>query len=158
MMVKVLLICISIRHGNTLRIAESMAEVAGAEILKPSDVDEKVITNYDIIGLGSGIYYGKHHKSLFKLLDKLELKRKPVFIFYTSGAPKIPLLNGCDKALKKALKRKGSNVIGVFGCRGFSDYGPLKLIGGIHRDRPNEEDLEKSKKFIAKIIETYGKL
>ena len=151
-MAKVLLVCISIHHGNTLKVAEGMTEAVDAEILKPFDVDQDLIRRYDIIGFGSGIYYGRHHRSIFSLLDKIELKGKPVFIFYTSGAPKIPILNGCDEALKRKLRKKNAKIVGVFGCRGFSNPGPLKLVGGICKGRPSEEDLEKARKFVMEVV------
>jgi len=150
-MVKVLLICIS-SYGNTRKIAEAMAEAVGGEIHVPSEVSSKLIEEYDVIGLGSGIYYGKHHKSLFRLLNRADFRDKRVFIFYTSGFSRIPFLNGCEDALKKALIAKGAKVLGVFGCRGYCDHGLFKLVGGINKSRPNENDLNRAKNFITRIL------
>ena len=71
---KVLIICQSTHHGNTMKVAEAMAEILDAEIKRPAEVNVDEITGYDMIGLGSGIYNRKHHTSLFKLLDKLEVQ------------------------------------------------------------------------------------
>ena len=66
------IVCVSIHHGNTLKIAEAMAEVLEAEILSPRQVITKRLSDYDLIGLGSGIYFGKHHRSLLELAEAPE--------------------------------------------------------------------------------------
>jgi len=55
---------------------------------KPSHVNIEGIAKYNLIGLGSGIYGGKHHKSLFELINKSNVQNnKPVFIFSTASVP-----------------------------------------------------------------------
>lgn len=151
-MVKVLMICTSVHHGNTRKIAEAMAEAVGGETCTPLEMYPRLIDKYEVIGLGSGIYFGKHHKSLFKLLDKVCLKNKKVFIFYTSGISRIPFLNGCEDALRRALIVRGARILGIFGCRGYCDHGLFKLVEGINRGRPNEEDLDRARAFIFKTL------
>ncbi len=145
---KTLLICISIHHGNTEKIAKAMAEVLDAKLIKPREVDAASLLKYDLIGFSSGIYYHKHHKSLLDLIDRLPyLKDKKAFIFSTSGIKNILFINDYNKLLKKKLSEK-FNIIGEFSCRGFHAYGPFKYIGGINKGRPNEKDLEKAKDFV----------
>jgi len=129
-----------------------MIEVVDGEIYTPSDVHPEVIDKYDIVGLGSGIYFGKHHKSLFKLLDRVNFRNKRVFIFYTSGFSKVPLLNSCEGPLKRALEVRGAKILGVFGCRGYCDHGLFKLVGGINKNRPDESDLNRAKNFVIKVL------
>ena len=79
---KTLIICHSSHHENTLQIAKVMADVLHADILTPEAVDPRtVLEHYDIIGFGSGIYAGRHHKSLFDLVNALPQQPKNVFIF-----------------------------------------------------------------------------
>lgn len=158
---KTLIIYISIHHGNTEKIAEAMAEVLDAKLVKPREVGTTTLSKYDLIGFGSGIYYHKHHKGLLDLIGRLpDLKRKKAFIFSTSGVRKMPVFNNFDKQLKKKLLEKGFNIIGEFSCRGFDTAGPFKLIGGISKDRPNEKDLEQARNFtqdlLEKLSEAYG--
>ena len=40
----------------------------------------------------------------------------------------------------------------MFACKGLNTAGPLKLIGGIAKDRPNSEDLQAAKTFAQNII------
>jgi len=52
-----------------------------------------------------------------------------------------------DKPLKEKLLEKGLNVIGEFSCRGFDTSQAAKVIGGLHKGRPNEEDLKQAENF-----------
>ena len=150
---KNLIICISIHHGNTEKVAKAIAEILDAELVKPHDVDITALSKYDLIGFGSGIYLGKHHKSLLSLVDELPtLKNKKAFIFYTSVLRKIRFFHECDKPLKRKLLEKGFNVIGEFSCPGFDTNGLVKFIGGIRKGRPNKKDLEKARNFAKNLV------
>lgn len=145
---KTLIVYVSIHHGNTKKLAEAMADVLDGELIRPSEVDINKLSDYDLIGFGSGIYFGKHHKSLLNLVDKLpKLDDKKAFIFSSSGMKEGGLFNRFYTAIKEKLREKGVNVIGEFSCLGFDTYGPLKLIGGISKGRPNEKDLENARAF-----------
>ena len=158
----VLIICQSIHHGNTMKIAKVIGEQLNAEIKNPSEI--KSINKYDIIGFGSGIYDDKHHKSIFSFIDKLSKQnRKKAFIFSTSGVPikilgKKYFLNytkKCTKFLEKELAAKGFNVIGDLSLPGFNTNVFLKYIGGINKNRPNEKDITKAKEFAIKIKDSF---
>lgn len=145
---KTLIVYVSIHHGNTKKLAEAMAEVLDGELIRPSEVGINKLSDYDLIGFGSGIYFGKHHKNLLNLVDNLpKLDGKKAFIFSSSGMKEGGLFNKFHKAIKEKLREKGVNVIGEFSCLGFDTYGPLKLIGGISKGRPNEKDLENARVF-----------
>ena len=84
-MMKTLVICISVHHGNTRKIAQAMAEVLDADVLEPANIDVTTLDKYDLVGFGSGIYGWKHHNSLLNLVDKLPHTNKKAFIFSTRG-------------------------------------------------------------------------
>lgn len=141
---KILLICTSVHHGNTLKVAEAMGEVLGAQIKKPSEVKIEELAGYDLIGFGSGIYNGKHHRSLFELLEKIENGNgQKVFIFSTATI-EVAVLH---KEFRQAVLAKGFELVGEFQCRGFIDYGFLKFFGGIGKGRPNANDLQRARDF-----------
>jgi len=155
-----LIIYFSIHYGNTEKIAKAIAEVLNAELVKSSEVNVNELSKYDLIGFGSGIYFGQHDKSLLKLIDKLpDLKGKRVFIFSTSGVSNAGnfihnirhRISHFHVPLRKKLIKKGLNIIGEFTCRGFDTAGPFKLIGGISKGRPNEKDLQKARDFARKL-------
>ncbi|MHC1628101.1 MAG: flavodoxin domain-containing protein [Candidatus Nezhaarchaeales archaeon] len=119
---KALVVCISMYYGNTEKIAKVIAEVLRAEIVKPHEVSAESLCEYDLIGFGSGIYFGKHHKSLFDLLDRIDYQHgKSAFIFSTSGI-KASMFFDFHKALRKKLVEKGFVAIGEFNCKGFTAH------------------------------------
>lgn len=147
---KTLIICESVHHGNTKKIADAMAGPLQAEVKKPGEIDAGKPADYDLIGFGSGIYMGKHHKNLLKLADAMpELKGKKAFIFSTSGGDNENFKN--HAALKAKLEAKGLPIVDEFNCRGWDTFGPLVLIGGLNKGRPDEGDLEKARQFAARV-------
>jgi flavodoxin len=145
---KTLIVCISVHHGNTERIAKAMANILDAILLQVRQVDVKMLEQYDLIGFGSGIYFGKHHRSLLDFADKLPVVRdKKVFIFSTSGLRRIPLVHDFNKPLRKKLQRKGFDIIAEFSCRGLDTYRAAGLVGGVNKGRPNADDLKQAEDF-----------
>jgi flavodoxin len=72
----------SIHHGNTKKIAEVISKTLEAELLDLKDADEDTIKKYDLIGFGSGKYFGKPHKELRKFVegsDDVENKKNIYF-------------------------------------------------------------------------------
>lgn len=138
----------SVHHKNTEKIARVMAEVLKAELKKPGDVDINSLNDYDLVGFGSGIYYGKFHKNIIELIKKIKnVSNQRAFVFSTSGTGK----KSYNDSIKKELEEKGFEVIGSFACRGFDTYGPFKLVGGISKGRPNEEDISNAREFAMKL-------
>jgi len=145
---KILIVYVSVHHGNTERVARTMANVLAANLVQVREASAAVLEQYDLIGFGSGIYFGKHHESVLDFVDKLPmLRNKKAFIFSTSGLRKIPLVHDFDRSLKKKLQRKGFNVIAEFSCRGLDTYRATGLVGGINRGRPNDDDLKRAEDF-----------
>ena len=138
----------SVHHGNTEKIAKEIAKCLDADLKRVNEINKKDLTEYDLIGFGSGIYFLKHHKSLLEFVEDLPQMNKKAFIFSTRGL-------GCYKfyhrALRKKLIEKGFKIVGEFSCKGYDTYGILKLIGGINKGRPNEQDLEKARKFAMRM-------
>jgi len=130
-----------------------MANALGADLLQVQQADANVLEQYDLIGFGSGIYFGKHHKSLFDFVDRLPaIKNKKAFIFSTSGLRKIPFIHDFDKPLREKLQRKGFDIIGEFSCRGLDTYRATKLVGGINKGRPDARDFEQAQDFARALL------
>ena len=145
---KALIIYISVHHGNTEKVAKVMANILDTTLLQVKQADANMLEQYDLIGFGSGIYFGKHHESLLDFVDKLPvLTNKKAFIFSTSGLRKIPVVHNFDKPLMKKLQRKGFDIIGEFSCRGLDTYRATKLVGGVNKGRPNADDLRQAEDF-----------
>ena len=147
---KSLIILVSYHHNNTQKVAEVIAKVIDAEIKTPQQINLEELNQYDLVGFGSGIYFWKHHKDLLELAEKLPQQiNKKAFIFSTSAntenAPKFHSL------LREKLQSKGYSIVNEFNCAGFNTWGPLKLVGGTKKDRPNSDDLKHAEEFALKL-------
>ena len=143
---KSLIVLFSFHHNNTEKIAKIIAEVLDAEIKKPQQINPEDFQDYHLIGFGSGIYGGKHHKALLSLAAKLQqVTDKKSFIFSTSGTSWERDTN--HNSLREILESKGYTVIDEFTCLGFNTNSFLKYIGGRNKGRPNAEDLKQAKEF-----------
>ncbi len=152
-----LLVCKSIHHSNTLKISEVMAEEMDAEILPPEEVDVETIKQYDVIGIGSGIYFGKHHRSIFEFVRRIDsFSGKHVFVYYTSGFTKFPVLKEFEKSLVDELLKKNASISASFSCRGWNTYGLFKIGGGRSKGHPSSEDLENARQFARDLLSTLN--
>ncbi|MGZ4864361.1 MAG: flavodoxin family protein [Halobacteriota archaeon] len=142
--VKALIVCLSYHHGNTKQIADAMATVLHATVVSPREVNAEILNGYDLIGFGSGIAFGKHYKQIIELVDKLPPLDKNAFVFSTRGDRSLRFYH---RALRRQLEEKGWAVVGEFSCRGYDTYGLNKLLGGIAKGRPNEQDLRDAAEF-----------
>jgi flavodoxin len=141
---KTLIIYESIHHGNTEKVAKKIGEILGAELKHPNEVEFDKLKNYDLIGFGSGIYFGRFHVAILKLVKSLpDMAGINAFTFSTHGAKN----NGMNKSFISLLAEKSFKMLADFECQGFDTWGPLKLIGGIDKGRPDENDLTEAGKF-----------
>ena len=138
----------SYHHGNTEKIAHAMAGASGSEICSVEKANGEDVGGYEIIGLGSGIAYGKHYERLLKAVRQYPLKGKRVFVFSTSGTGSVKY----NAALIHLLQESGASVIGEFSCRGYDTFGPFKLVGGIAKGHPDDEDIANAKEFIGRML------
>ena len=134
---KTLIIYTSVHHQNTEKVAKVMAEELEADLVPIMEAQPGMPAAYDLVGFGSGIYFGKHHKTLLRFVETLPpVTQKQAFVFSTSGDGKIH-----HAALKEKLVNRGFCVVDEFCCKGWDTVGPLKLFGGINKGRPDEKDL-----------------
>jgi flavodoxin len=133
---------------NTEKIAKVMAEVLGAQIKWPDQLDPQEIQKYDLAGFGSGIYGEKHHKLILDIADKMpNVQDKKAFIFSTSAIMGKDKVAGDHRTLREKLQSKGYAILDEFACKGFNTNSFLKYFGGMNKGRPNAQDLENAKKF-----------
>ncbi|OQX88878.1 MAG: flavodoxin [candidate division Zixibacteria bacterium 4484_93] len=149
---RILIVYSSFHHGNTAKIAQAMADEVKAELAKPGELDVDRVREYDILGFGSGIYFWRHHRAIFKLVEKLpNMRGKRAFIFSTRGAGPISIYH---KPLKRELLRKGFKIIGEFSCLGYDTFAYLKLIGGISKGHPDKKDIKKARDFARRLVKS----
>ena len=150
---KTLLVYKSVHHGNTAQIAREIAGVLGADCVSPAECRYERLAGCELLGIGSGVYYGRVHDELWRWVQDLPAEHAEymqVFVFTTSGLPVLAKL--WTRPLIAILAKKGYPVIGEFACRGFDTWGPLWLTGGLNWRHPNERDLARAREFAGRVV------
>ena len=140
----------STHHGNTEQVLYKIKEKYPETVLiKAVDFNPDDFKRYDTVGFASGIFYFKFAKSVDTLFEQaLASGVQKLFFIYTAGA----VNTGFEKTLRKRTEQNGKICLGIFGCKGFDTFGPLKLIGGLNKGRPNENDFKNAIDFFEKNI------
>ncbi|MEU8991826.1 flavodoxin family protein [Streptomyces sp. NPDC048558] len=152
---RTVIVCTSVSHGNTRRVADSMAQVLSAEVVAPERADLVEMAGADLVGFGSGVFYGRLHPRVTEFVKALPTGRGRAFVFATSGLPETPLAP-FTRPLVQLLKGKGFEVDGSFSCRAFDTWTPFKLVGGINKQRPNAGDLAAARAFAGRLRDGRG--
>lgn len=150
---KTVIIYESKHHGNTKKVCDRVAAECQVELIEAGSVGADFKwEDYDLVGFASGIAYSKFYDSVSRVAEQIP-EGKWVFFIYTCAK------NDKDFAakIKKVVEERGAKCLGTYGCRGFNTYGPLKLIGGMNKSNPNEDELKAAVEFVKKVEETYEK-
>lgn len=140
---KTAIIYYSRHHENTKKILDAIFEKHDVDLIDITTHQDIDYTIYDRIGFASGIYYSKFHKSLLNFAKTSLPDDKETFFIYTYGAKK----NGYTKAITEAVKLHNAKILGEFGCFGFNTFGPFKLVGGIAKGHPDNDDIKNALEF-----------
>jgi hypothetical protein len=137
-----------------------MASATGALVLEAGDKTPGAVADGVLLGLGSGIFFGSHHKTLVEFARSLpDRANGRAFVFSTSGTGyALPLKAGIDyhAKVRHILRSKGYDVIGEFSCKGFDTYGPWGKFGGIARGHPTTTELADARDFATDIMQRTG--
>ncbi|MEV7523580.1 flavodoxin family protein [Streptomyces sp. NPDC091371] len=152
---KTVIVCVSVSHGNTRRVADTMAQVLGAKVVTPEEADVEELAGADLVGFGAGVFYGRLNPRLTAFAEALPAGRGRAFVFATSGLrekPRAPF----TRPLVRLLEGKGFEVPGSFTCRAFDTWAPFKLVGGINKQRPDTADLAAARAFAERLRDAGG--
>lgn len=137
----------SYHHGNTKKICEAIGQKYEVTLIDArGNVDD--LEKYDLIGIASGAAYGKFYKTITDVTRNKLPQNKNVFFIYTCGR----LSKDYSEEVKKIASEKNCNILGTYGCKGYDTYGPLKLIGGINKENPTEDEINAAIKFYEDIL------
>ena len=127
------------KTGNTKRLAEAVADAVGAVALPlTSPVEEPV----DVLFLGNSYYAFSIDPEVRKFIRTLDKSKVGRIVNFGSAA----MLNSTLKKVKAEAAKVGIPVDDrEFHCRGE--------FKGVHKGRPDQEDLEKAAEFALKIME-----
>lgn len=143
---KTAIVYYSEHHGNTKKLLDAMAAQGDVTLIEASSNLYADLSAYDLIGFASGNYYSRLHDTVLQFAEKNLPSAKKIFLIYTYGVRE-PRLD----TIKQIADSKGAQILGTYGCPGFDTFGPFKLIGGIAKGRPNDEDIAGAVKFFIGI-------
>ncbi len=127
------------KTGNTKRLAEAVAEAVGAEALPISTpVDEAV----DILFLGNSYYAFSIDPEVRAFISSLDSSKVGRIVNFGSAA----MLNSTWKKVKAEADKAGIEM----DKREFHCKGEFK---GLHKGRPNANDLAAAAAFAKSIVE-----
>ena len=135
---KTVIVYYSTHHGNTKKLLNAIADKNEVTLIDVTEQPTADISEYDRIGFASGIYYASFAKEIKEYAEAHLPEGKDVFYIYTHGAPKGNFL----KAMREIATKKHCREVGEYRCQGYDTYGPFKLVGGIAKGHPTEEEIK----------------
>lgn len=144
---KTVIVYYSQHHGNTKKLLDAIAATENVTLIDVTAQPTADLSSYDRIGFASGIYYSSFAKQIVTFASEHLPENNNVFYIYTHGAPK----GGFLKAMREIADKKHCKELGEYRCQGYDTFGPFKLIGGIAKGHPTEEE-------IAAAVEWYTNL
>lgn len=142
---KTAIVYYSEHHGNTKKLLDAIAARHEVTLINVTKQPETDLSAYDRIGFASGIYYSSFAKQLVAYAQEHLPDGKEVFFIYTHGAPKGSFLT----AIRRVTEAKNCREIGSYHCQGFDTFGPFRLLGGIAKGHPTEEETAAAVSFYA---------
>lgn len=148
---KTIILYYSNHHGNTKRLVKAVAD-AGVETIDVSKQPEnRDLSEYDVIGIASGIYAGNFGKPILTYVEKNLPEQAKTFLIYTCAKPADRYTN----SIKKILNEKNSDLLGEYRCQGYNTFGPFKLVGGTAKGHPTQDEIDAAVVFYHQITKAY---
>ena len=144
---KTVIIYASKHHGNTKKVCDRLASDCNVTLIEASQISDPFSwAEYDLVCFASGIAFKKFYEPVNKAAEQIPAGKK-VFFIYTCAA------NDQDFSahIRNIVKSRGCECVGTYGCKGFNTFGPLKLIGGMNKKNPTEEELAAAVDFYRAI-------
>ncbi len=126
-------------HGNTKKLLDAIKNAdPSVELIDVTAQPTADLSAYDRVGFASGVYFSAFAKQIISYADAYLPEGKDVFYVYTHGAPKGDFL----KAMREVADKKHCKELGEYRCQGYDTFGPFKLVGGIAKGHPTEEEIK----------------
>ena len=131
-------------HGNTKKLLDAIAEEdSEVELVDVTEKQELDLRRYDKIGFASGIYYNKFAEQVQNYAKVNLPTGKNVFFIATAGNP----TKSCFNSIAAVTQEKHCKELGRYITKGFDTYGPFKLVGGLQKGHPTEEEVQAAVNF-----------
>lgn len=135
-------------HGNTKKLVDAIAAQANVTLVNVVDNASYDLSSFDCIGFASGIYFASFAKQLLAFAEANLPERKKVFFINTCGFQSGVYFD----AIRKITKAKQCQELGAYQCLGYDTFGPFKLVGGIAKGHPNQEEVSAAVCFYNSIV------
>ena len=130
-------------HGNTKKLLDAIAAAEDVTLIDVTADPTADLSAFDRIGLASGIYFNAFAKQLMAFADARLPEGRDVFFLYTHGAPTGDFLKG----IRQITGKKKCLELGAYHCQGFDTFGPFKLVGGVAKGHPTEDEIRSAVEF-----------
>ncbi len=141
---KIAIVYYSRHHGNTKKLIDAIAAQQEVTTVDAAQVRRADLSGFDAVGFASGIYFSKFHETVVEFARENLPEGMPVFFLYTCGT----LRKGYTAAISQAAAQRKGRLLGEYGCRGYDTFGPFKLVGGIAKNHPSDQELTEATAFI----------
>ena len=147
---KTAIVYYSKHHGNTKKLADAIASQYEITLINVTEVKNEDLSGFDCIGFASGIYFSSFAKQLLTFAENNLPENKNVFFINTCGfqSPVVYF-----EAIRRISKAKECRELGAYQCLGYDTFGPFKVMGGIAKGHPDENDINGAVRFYQNIIE-----
>ena len=145
---KIVIIYTSLHHGNTLKLVKAISDKYNIEIIDATEKSVVDLQKYDVIGFASGIDFGKFYEAIEDFAKENLPIKKQVFFLYTCAMER----KGFTNSMREIVAKKDAEVLGEYGCKGYNTYGPWKVIGGMNKKHPTEEEILLAVKFFENLL------
>lgn len=154
---KTMILYQSKHHGNTKKLVDAICatdpEVQAIDVATvDKDHEEIDLSEYPLIGIASGIYYGKFDQTLLRIMQKSVFDGYMVFGLMTYGGKN----KWYTRDLEGIARAQRATYIGTYGACGYDTFGPFKLVGGVMKGHPTAEEVQGAADWYERLIEEYG--
>ena len=122
---KTMILYESTHHGNTFKLVDAIEEKFGCDLrnLADNNVESENIdwNEYDLIGIASGVAYGKFYARIEDWVNNYLPRGKKVFLLYTCGTKR----ESYKSSISEIISNCGSELLGSYGCLGFDIPFPM---------------------------------
>ncbi len=136
----------STHHGNTKKLIDAIATKYDVTLIDATKETIKDLSAYDLIGFASGIYFSKYHRTVMEFASANLPEGKKTFLICTYGG------NEAHSSMEQIIQNKKCTVIGKYDCKGYDTFGPFKLVGGIAKGHPTDQEIAGAVEFCGNLI------
>ena len=140
---KTAIVYYSQHHGNTKKLLDAIASAGEVTLIDVTNGTCADLSGYDRIGFASGVYFASFAKQLLTYAQANLPEKRDVFFIATCGVQSGVYF----ETIRKITKAKNCRELGAYLCLGYDTFGPFKLVGGISKGHPDQDEIATAVRF-----------